>query len=173
MVSLDPNGPPDQQPAILSDGYTNPFAFVTVDGAVWVADNAVGDDVEHIGRADLADRSRHTPTGAAPRAPSAMVSLDDGRLAVCGFLDGQLLPWSPDNRSVDATPVATNPVDTTPATPAPDPVTAADDTTVPPGSTGYGPSLGPCRTGAATLADGSIVTVTDTAIVLLPDRPTP
>jgi hypothetical protein len=94
MARLDPAGPPDQEPVVLSDGYTNPFAFAVVDGEeVWVADNAVGDDVERIGRGDLEARDRHTATGQAPRAPSAIVALADGRLGVCGFLDGRLLAW--------------------------------------------------------------------------------
>ena len=98
MVQLDPAGPPDQEPVVLSDGYTNPFAFAVLDGdELWVADNAVGDDVERIGRGDLEARDRHIATGRAPRAPSAMVALDDGRLGVCGFLDGRLLAWRTDD----------------------------------------------------------------------------
>ena len=131
MLQLDPLGAADQEPVVLSSGYTNPFAFVVGGGGqLWVADNAVGDDVEHIGRGDLLDRGDHAPTDAAPRAPSAMVALGDGRLGVCGFLDAQLLVWT------DAS--------------------------------GYGEALGPCLTGATTLTDGSIVTATDSAIVLLP-----
>ncbi len=30
MLRLDPAGPPDQEPDVLSDGYINPFAFVVV-----------------------------------------------------------------------------------------------------------------------------------------------
>jgi hypothetical protein len=139
LVQLDPAGPADQEPVILSDGYTNPFAFAVVDGELWVADNAVGDDVERIGRADLADRDDLTATGRDPRAPSALIALggegpNPVRLAVCGFLDGQLLPWTPGAST---------------------------------GTSGYGPSLGPCRTGAAVLADGTIVTATDDGLVLL------
>jgi len=130
MVSLDPTGPPDQAPVVLSDGYTNPFAFAPAGDALWVADNAVGDDVERIGRGDLADRDDHDATAAPPRAPSALIALGDGELAVCGFLDGELLAWSPER--------------------------------------GYGEALGPCRTGAAALPDGTIVSVTDTAIVRFP-----
>lgn len=97
MVQLDPTATPEQEPVVLSDGYTNPFAFTVVDGRVWVADNAVGDDVERIGRGDLEARGLHTATGQAPRAPSAVTALADGNLAVCGFLDGQLLPWQTDD----------------------------------------------------------------------------
>ncbi len=110
------------------------------DGELWVADNAVGDDVERIGRGDLADRDDLTATGRDPRAPSALIVLPGGstdpvRLGVCGFLDAQLLPWSTGPSS---------------------------------GASGYGASLGPCLTGAAVLADGTIVTATADGLVRLP-----
>ncbi len=138
MVRLDPAGPSDQEPTISSDGYTNPFAFTVVGDQLWVADNAVGDDVERIGRGDLDARALHTAIGQVPRAPSAMIALADGSLGVCGFLDGQLLAWRTDD------------------------------------APGYSPALGPCLTGAATLADGRIVTAAanpvgdGTALLLLP-----
>ncbi|TFH13752.1 MAG: hypothetical protein E4H05_10450 [Acidimicrobiales bacterium] len=131
MLELDPAGPVDQVPVVVSDGYINPFAFTTTDAQLWVADNAVGADTERIGRGDLGGRDTFTPTGVEPRAPSAMIALDDGSIAVCGFLDAQLLPWSPDTGT-------------------------------------YGDTLGPCLTGAAVLEDGSIVTATADALVLLP-----
>ena len=102
MLRLDPAGPPDQEPDVLSDGYINPFAFVVVGDRLWVADNAVGDDTERIGVVDLApgsertDRANLDATGSAPRAPSAIVALPDGDMAVCGFLDAQLRRWTPD-----------------------------------------------------------------------------
>lgn len=139
LVQLDPDGRADQEPAILSDGYVNPFAFTVTNGELWAADNAVGDDVERIGRADLADRDELTDTERDPRAPSALIVLPGGstdpvRLGVCGFLDAQLLPWSTGTST---------------------------------GSSGYGASLGPCLTGAAVLPDGSIVTATADGLVLL------
>lgn len=102
MVQLDPADPADQEPVILSDGYTNPFAFAVIDGELWVADNAVGDDVERIGRGDLTDRDEHATSALDPRAPSAVVGLPDsaatnGSLGICGFLDAQLRRWSPDD----------------------------------------------------------------------------
>ncbi|MGB7878055.1 MAG: hypothetical protein WBL31_04770 [Ilumatobacteraceae bacterium] len=103
MVRLDPAGPSDQEPMISSDGYTNPFAFTVAGDQLWVADNAVGDDVERIGRGDLDERDQHTATGQAPRAPSAMIALDDGTLGVCGFLDGQLLAWRTDDAGYSST----------------------------------------------------------------------
>jgi hypothetical protein len=100
LLGLDPNGPPDQEPEVLSDGYVNPFAFVVDGEQLWVADNAVGDDTERIGSIDLAtgsgrtDRSDLDETGTEPRAPSAIIALPDGDVAVCGFLDARLRRWS-------------------------------------------------------------------------------
>jgi len=134
MLLLDPAGPPDQSPTVLSDGYINPFAFAVVGDQLWVADNAVGDDTERIGAIDLdtpnVGRDDLDATGADPRAPSAVVELPDGTIAVCGYLDGGLRRWSVD----------------------------------PPRS---GDSLGPCLTGAAVLADGTIVTATADGLVAI------
>lgn len=139
LVTLDPDGPPDQQPAILSDGWNNPFAFIVDGDAVWVADNSPdGSDLppaerapERIGRADIA---RHTPTDLPlpQRAASALVVLPDGRLGVCGFLDGEM--WAYDV--------------------SPD---AADDRDAA-GDISRAGTIGPCLTGAALLADGSVIT---------------
>ena len=100
MLLLDPTGPPDQTPIVLSDGYINPFAFAVVDDQLWVADNAIGDDTERIGAVDLSapnvGRDDLDATGADPRAPSALVGLPDGTIAVCGYLDGRLRRWSVD-----------------------------------------------------------------------------
>jgi len=100
MLLLDPTGPPDQTPIVLSDGYTNPFAFAVVGDQLWVADNAVGDDTERIGAVDLrapsVERDDLGVSGADPRAPSALVELPDGTIAVCGYLDGRLRRWSVD-----------------------------------------------------------------------------
>lgn len=84
LLSLDPAGPPDQEPLVVSEGWYNPFAFaVAPDGAVWVADNAPGSTPERIGRGD----------GGAPlqgmdreRAPSGLAVLGADELAVCGFV---------------------------------------------------------------------------------------
>ena len=136
MLQLDPQGPPEQTPVVLSDGYINPFAFAVDGDRLWVADNAVGDDTERTGIVDLAngsqrlDRQDLDATGGAPRAPSAVAVLGDGSVAVCGFLDAELRPWSPD------TP-------------------------------GYGAAIGPCLTGAAMLANGTIVTATADALVAI------
>jgi hypothetical protein len=94
LVTLDPEGVPDQDPVVLSDGWNNPFAFdVTADGAIWVADNAPDGGPERIGRADPAaagDDADPVDLPAPQRAPSALAVLPDGRLVVCGFLDKEL-----------------------------------------------------------------------------------
>ena len=146
LVQLDPDGPADQEPVIVSDGYVNPFAFAVGAGnsgdELWVADNAVGDDVERIGRGDLADRDELTATGRDPRArPHSSSS-----------------PAAPPTRSGSVSAASSTP-NSSPGRPAPRPA-----------ASGYGASLGPCLTGAAVLADGTIVTATADGLVR-PDAP--
>lgn len=89
LLTLDPDGPSNQEPNVLSSGWNNPFAFtVTPDGAIWVADNSPGDAPERIGRGDLPDAERTALPGK--RAPSALVLLESGKLGLCGYLDGEL-----------------------------------------------------------------------------------
>jgi hypothetical protein len=88
LLALDPAGAPDQEPARLSSGWNNPFAFVvTRSGDVWVADNAPGDDPETIGRGDRASDRTDLP---GRRAPSALVEIDADHLGLCGYLDNEL-----------------------------------------------------------------------------------
>jgi hypothetical protein len=47
MLALDPDGPGDQRPAVISSGWNNPFAFAS-DGTLYVADNAGGDGDERL-----------------------------------------------------------------------------------------------------------------------------
>ena len=58
-------------------------------GEIWVADNAPGRRPERLGRGDgpTAGRAGELP---GRRAPSALVELADGRLAVCGYLTDDL-----------------------------------------------------------------------------------
>jgi glucose/arabinose dehydrogenase len=70
IVSVDPNGHSHQTPTTLATGWFNALA-VTSTGAVWVADNAVGDD-EHLARVDLGSKPQRAvklphvaPTGVA------------------------------------------------------------------------------------------------------------
>ncbi len=89
LLALDPDGPADQRPELLSSGWNNPFAFTfTADGALWVADNAPGERPERIGRGDGDGRPRTDLAGRA--APAALVALADDRLGLCGYVSGRL-----------------------------------------------------------------------------------
>ncbi|CAN5851102.1 hypothetical protein BH18ACT2_BH18ACT2_18000 [soil metagenome] len=99
LVSLDPEGPPDQQPQPVSAGWNNPFAFTVVDdGTIWVADNAPGDTGERLmrGDADSGD-GVELPAGTAP---AGIDHLGADQLVVCGFKSGALLRY----RIVDSRP---------------------------------------------------------------------
>jgi glucose/arabinose dehydrogenase len=89
IVALNPNGPASQRPQGLARGWFNPFGLaVAPGGAVWVADNAIGDD-EHLARADLGP----TPAAAIhlpPGAPSGLAAIGDSELALCGFASRRL-----------------------------------------------------------------------------------
>jgi hypothetical protein len=89
LVTLDPDGPPDQDPVVVSDGWNNPFAFVVTDDGVLVADNAPAGRPERLGLVADDDEVR-TDLPAPERAPSAIAVLADGRIGVCGWLDGEL-----------------------------------------------------------------------------------
>lgn len=132
LVMLDPDGPAEQDPVVLSDGWNNPFAFTVFDdGTIWVADNApdgsdlpVADrDGERIAQAtgDAAGIVEPPPQ----RAPSAIVQLPDGRLGVCGFLDNEMRAYE-----------------------------IADGS----GTLQRDGTIGPCLSGATVLDDGTIVT---------------
>lgn len=87
LVSLDPAGPPDQEPVVVSGGWNNPFAIaVGPDGAVWVADNAPGDTPERLGRGD--GGGAVIDLDPPERAPSGLAVLGDDELVLCGYLSG-------------------------------------------------------------------------------------
>ncbi|MGI8728478.1 MAG: PQQ-dependent sugar dehydrogenase [Solirubrobacteraceae bacterium] len=89
LVSLDPEGSPDQRPRILSGGWHNPFAFdLDERGRVWIADNAPGTLPERIGRGDGEDRAITVLDGR--RAPSGVAMLSPRALALCGVVSGKL-----------------------------------------------------------------------------------
>jgi hypothetical protein len=74
---------------VVSDGWNNPFAFVVADdGTILVADNTAAGGTERL--AAIGDGVMVTELPAPERAPSAIAVLDDGRIGVCGFLDGEL-----------------------------------------------------------------------------------
>lgn len=90
LLSLDPSGPPSQEPRVLSSGWNNPFAFAfTRGGALWVADNSPGRRPERLARGD---RGRPMSVTDLPRktAPSGLAAVSDRELAVCGVVSGRL-----------------------------------------------------------------------------------
>ncbi len=94
LVTLDPDGPPDQEPVVVSDGWNNPFAFVVDDdGTIFVADNTSVGGRERL--AAVGDSEIVSDLPGPERAPSAIAVLDDGRVAICGFLDGELRAYEP------------------------------------------------------------------------------
>ena len=131
LLVIDPAGPPDQVPEVLSRGWNNPFAItLTRGGVIWVADNSPGAEPERLGRGDRP--ATEAPDLEVMRAPSALIELVDGRLGVCGFVSGTLDAVDVDGGSSDE----------------------------------QGSLITPCRTGAAVLADGRIVTATESAILV-------
>lgn len=88
LLALEPRGPAEQLPEVLSGGWNNPFAFaVAPDGRVWVADNAPGRRPERLGNGTaVAPRS---PL-ARPIAPSGLAVLSATDVAVCGVASGTL-----------------------------------------------------------------------------------
>lgn len=90
LLSLDPHGPPNQRPRVLSTGWNNPFAFVfTPDNRLWVADNAPGGRPERLARGD-AGRPRDVTDLPRATAPSGLAALPGGDLALCGVVSGTL-----------------------------------------------------------------------------------
>jgi len=89
LLALDPDGAPDQRPEVISTNWNNPFAFdVGPDGEIWVADNAPTDEqVERVGRGEADAALLELDTSIAP---AALVALEDGSVAVCGWLQGEL-----------------------------------------------------------------------------------
>jgi Glucose / Sorbosone dehydrogenase len=91
LLSLDPDGPADQTPRVLSSGWNNPFAFTyTPGGELWVADNTGGTGSERLARGDRRDRPTRVTRLRGTRAPSGLAAVNDRELALCGFVSGRL-----------------------------------------------------------------------------------
>jgi hypothetical protein len=93
MIELDPDGPPDQRPTVLSGGWNNPFGFTFApDGVLWLADNTGAEGPERLARGDRPSSEALGLGGPGPGsiAPSAMVAFDERRLGLCGFLSGRM-----------------------------------------------------------------------------------
>ena len=100
LLRIDPDGPPSQRPEVLSSGWNNPFAFaVTPSGAVWVADNAPGNEPERLARGDVGGRPTAVRALPPKTVPSGLAAVDDRRLIVCGFASGRLLEYRVDARA--------------------------------------------------------------------------
>lgn len=95
LLALDPDGPPDQEPAVLSAGWNNPFAFgFSPSGALWVADNAPGREPERIARVGPEGRLTHEAELAGDQiAPAGLVALSDAELVLCAYLTKALIRY--------------------------------------------------------------------------------
>jgi glucose/arabinose dehydrogenase len=94
VLALAPDGPPDQQPTVLSSGWNNPFAMaVDAAGVPWVADNVPGEGPERLGRADR-PAAEATDLPGPLVAPAGLVWTSAGQPAVCGYLSGELRAYS-------------------------------------------------------------------------------
>ena len=94
LLLLDPSGPPDQEPKVISAGWNNPFAFtVTGDGSILVADNAPGDVPERLAKGDTG-RPSEVVELEGTTAPSGVVA-DGDDLLVCGYVSGELRRYHP------------------------------------------------------------------------------
>ena len=98
LLSLDPDGPPDQRPVVLSSGWNNPFALTFLGRELWVADNSPGRAPERLARGD---RGLPRDVTALPvkTAPSGLARVDDHTLAVCGFISHTLDRYVRDGRA--------------------------------------------------------------------------
>lgn len=110
ILRLDPDGPPDQTPEVVSSGWNNPFAFTfTSGGELWVADNAPGSEFERLARGDVGGRPSAVLELAHEIAPSGIAHVGDGMVAVCGFLSRRLELYdvsSPAGSTVRGEPLA-------------------------------------------------------------------
>lgn len=87
ILALDPDGPADQEPAVVAGGFHNPFAIAVVGGDIWVADNAPGSAPERLVRV-APDGSIETLELEGRRAPSGLAADAEGDLLLCGFVSG-------------------------------------------------------------------------------------
>lgn len=101
LLALDPEGHAEQEAAVLSSGWNNPFAFgFSPSGELWVADNAPGEEPERLVR--LAPDGEPVTTVELPGrqiAPSGVVALSDSQLVICAYLARALTLYDVDRRS--------------------------------------------------------------------------
>lgn len=99
LLALDPDGPPDQEPRVVSSGWNNPFAFAfSPQASLWVADNAPGEDPERLARVGPDGQPafiRKLP--GRQIAPAGLVALSDTELVLCAYLPAQLILYDVDS----------------------------------------------------------------------------
>lgn len=95
LLALDPDGPPDQSPRVISGGWNNPFAFAFApDGTLYVADNSGGDDPERLAIGNAGPSPVVLATWPAHTVASGLAVLDDAHLVVCTYLTRRLVPFT-------------------------------------------------------------------------------
>lgn len=83
ILRLNPAGPEDQTPKMISYGWNNPFAFdFTPSGELWLADNAPGKQEERLLRADPVGPRTVLPDRSVP---SGLATVDDDSIFVCMY----------------------------------------------------------------------------------------
>ena len=95
ILLLDPGGPSTQRPTVLSSGWNNPFAFVTLTGgAIWVADNVPGETGERLARGDLQGRPTYVTSLPVNTVPSALTAPAPRTLIVCSYARGHTITYA-------------------------------------------------------------------------------
>lgn len=91
ILRLDPSGPPDQAPAVVSGGWNNPFAFeFDSRGRLVVADNSPGEDPERLVVEGEGLRvEAELPAGTAPSG----LAVRGDRILVCGYVSLDVTVW--------------------------------------------------------------------------------
>ncbi|MEO8475919.1 MAG: PQQ-dependent sugar dehydrogenase [Actinomycetota bacterium] len=95
LLALDPDGPADQAPSVISGGWNNPFAFgYAPDGTLYVADNSGGDAPERLAIGNAGPSPEVLATWSAHTVASGLTVLDDAHLLVCTYLTRRLIPFT-------------------------------------------------------------------------------
>lgn len=110
MLAVEPDGVPEQQPTVISGGWTNPTAFgIGPDGTLWIADDAPDDSPDRLARGDL-DLRRYPVTPLSEDTAPAGLAATEGEVFVCGFETRRLARYriQGDRALREGEPLATN-----------------------------------------------------------------
>lgn len=88
ILALDPQAGADQQAAVVSSGWNNPFAMTVLAQDIWLVDNAPGETPERVVRIPPSGDPAVLELEGEMRAPSSLAVLPDGDLVLCGFVSG-------------------------------------------------------------------------------------